>query len=160
MNTSVTSPILSKGSQGAAVKELQTLLNRYVGTPSIGGPIAVDGIFGSTTEARVKLAQFRYLLKSDGIAGLQTWQALRANAAPITTKAILRRGNTGSDVEIVQNLLKQIGLYKSAIDQVFGQNTEAAVREYQRINQLQVDGVVGSKTWKVLETTAIFLTFD
>lgn len=160
MNTSVTSPVLSKGSQGAAVKELQTLLNRHVGTPSIGGPIAVDGIFGSATETRVKTAQFRYLLKSDGIVGPQTWQALRANAAPITTKAVLRRGSTGSDVEIVQNLLKQIGLYKSVVDQVFGQNTEAAVREYQRINQLQVDGVVGSKTWKVLEMTATFLTFD
>jgi peptidoglycan hydrolase-like protein with peptidoglycan-binding domain len=160
MNTSVTSPVLSKGSQGAAVKELQTLINRYVGTPSIGGAIAVDGIFGSATETRVKMAQFRYLLKADGIVGPQTWQALRTNAAPVTAKAILRQGSTGSDVEIVQNLLKQIGLYKSAMDQVFGKNTEAAVREYQRINQLQVDGVVGAKTWKILESTAIFLTFD
>lgn len=160
MNTTVNSPVLQKGSQGAAVRELQTLLNRYVGTQSIGGPIAVDGIFGPTTEERVKTAQYRYLLKRDGIVGSQTWQALRGNAALIATKPILRRGSTGADVEIIQALLKEAGIYKSIVDQIFGQQTETAVRTFQRDRQLQVDGVVGTKTWKALENTAIFLTFD
>ena len=160
MNTTITSPVLQKGSQGAAVKELQTLLNRYVGTGSIGGPIAVDGIFGSVTENRVKTAQYRYLLKRDGIVGAQTWQALRANAAPIAAKPILRRGSTGSDVEIAQGLLKDGGYYKSAVDQIFGQHTEAAVRAFQQARQLQVDGVIGAKTWKAFENLAVFLTFD
>jgi len=160
MSTAITSPILQKGSQGAAVKELQTLLNRHFGTASIGGPIAVDGIFGTITENRVKTAQYRYLLQRDGIVGAQTWQALRANAAPITNKPVLRQGSTGIDVEIVQGLLKEAGYYKSVVDQIFGQNTEAAVRAFQRDRQLQVDGVVGAKTWKALEDLATFLTFD
>lgn len=160
MTTTTSSPVLKKGSQGAAVKELQTLLNRHFSKPAIGLPIAVDGIFGSKTEERVKIAQYRYLLQQDGIVGSQTWQALRTNTAPIAAKPVLRRGSTNMDVAIVQGLLKDIGLYKSAVDQIFGQNTEAAVRDFQRQNQLQVDGVVGAKTWKALENVAIFQTFD
>lgn len=160
MTTITTSPVLKKGSQGDAVKELQKLLNRHFATRSIGGPIVVDGIFGSATESRVKTAQFRYLLQRDGIVGASTWQALRVNAAPIATKPVLRRSSTGIDVEIIQGLLKDSGYYKSVVDQVFGQNTEAAVRAFQRDRQLLVDGIVGAKTWKAFEDLATYLTFD
>ncbi len=160
MTTATTFPILKNGSQGAAVQELQTLLNYYFGIPALGGPIAVDGIFGAVTENRVKIAQYRYLLKQDGIVGSQTWQALRTNTAPIAVKPTLRRGSQGTDVEIIQRLLKDGGFYQSAVDQVFGPQTEASVRAFQRDRRLVGDGVVGPKTWAVFEELAILLTFD
>jgi len=160
MTTSTPLPVLQKGSQGAAVKELQTLLNKYIGMPSIGGPIAIDGIFGNATEARVKLAQYRYLLQMDGIVGKLTWQALKANAALLASKPVLRRNSMGIEVEIVQKLLKEGGYYKSTVDQVFGQNTEKAVQAFQRDRQLVADGIVGLKTWQECEKLAIYLAFD
>lgn len=160
MNAPTTLPVLQKGSQGAAVKELQTLLNKHFGVPSIGGPIVVDGIFGQVTEARVKTAQYRYLLKMDGIVGNLTWKALKANSALTATKPTLRRGSTGSEVEVVQKLLKESGYYKSVIDQIFGQNTENAVKAFQRDRKLTVDGIVGVKTWQEYEKLATYLTFD
>lgn len=160
MTTATTaSPILKKGSQGSAVKELQTLLNRYFSDLSIGGQIAVDGIFGSKTEENVKLVQYRSLLQRDGIVGPQTWQTLRTNRAPVAMKPILRRGSTGIDVGIVQQVLKDAGFYQSIVDQIFGLKTEAAVRAFQRRYELQVDGVVGSKTWSALESEALIQSF-
>lgn len=160
MNTATTSSVLKIGSQGAAVKELQTLLNQYVYSPAMGDRLVVDGIFGAKTESRVKTAQYRYLLQRDGVVGAQTWQALKTNTAPIATKPILRRGSTGVEVEIAQTVLKEGGYYKSTVDQIFGQTTEAAVRAFQHDRQLQVDGVIGLKTWKALEALATYLTID
>ena len=53
----------------------------------------------------------------------------------------LQRGSKGEDVKKVQNFL---GI---TADGDFGPNTEAAVREYQSENGLNVDGIVGSQTW-------------
>lgn len=160
MNTATTSPVLKIGSQGAAVKELQTLLNLHVYSAAMGDRLVVDGIFGAKTEDRVKTAQYRYLLQRDGVVGAQTWQALKTNTAPIATKPALRRGSTGVEVEIAQTVLREGGYYKSTVDKNFGQNTEAAVRAFQHDRQLQVDGVIGLKTWQALENLATFLTFD
>jgi len=56
----------------------------------------------------------------------------------------LRRGSRGSLVERVQALL---GLEK---DGIFGPNTEAAVRAFQRAGDLVPDGIIGPKTWAAL----------
>ncbi len=56
----------------------------------------------------------------------------------------LRRGSRGSPVEQIQGLL---GLEQ---DGIFGPNTEAAVRAFQRNADLVPDGIVGPKTWAVL----------
>ncbi|WP_213980859.1 N-acetylmuramoyl-L-alanine amidase [Sphingomonas sp. dw_22] len=57
----------------------------------------------------------------------------------------LRRGARGPMVELLQGLLslKQDG--------VFGPNTEAALRAFQRSAKLVPDGIAGPKTWAVLE---------
>lgn len=57
----------------------------------------------------------------------------------------LRRGSQGSEVKRLQRLL---GI---AQDGIFGAYTEKAVRELQLKHGLSVDGVVGSKTWALLE---------
>lgn len=66
-------PVLRKGSTGAAVKELQELLN----TDSRYGGLKVDGIFGSDTLSSVRAFQADSGLTPDGIVGPLTWAALQ-----------------------------------------------------------------------------------
>jgi peptidoglycan hydrolase-like protein with peptidoglycan-binding domain len=62
------------------------------------------------------------------------------------TLRILSKGSHGGDVRSLQRLLRG-GL---AVDGVFGDATDAAVRNFQRTNHLGIDGVVGSATWTTL----------
>ncbi len=84
-------PVLSKGSSGQDVKNLQRYLNDigYGHDPSSGKYLAVDGQFGSLTEAAVIRLQEDtkndglYRGEVDGIVGPQTWaviEMLDANA--------------------------------------------------------------------------------
>ncbi|MTE19444.1 hypothetical protein F0L17_09950 [Streptomyces sp. TRM43335] len=43
------------------------------------------------------------------------------------------------------------GFYHGALDGLFGPQTLAAVKEFQRRNGLVVDGIVGPRTWGELE---------
>lgn len=58
-------------------------------------------------------------------------------------------GDTGNGVREVQNGLFLLG-YPVKIDGQFGPITDQYVRVFQANNNLLVDGVVGSKTWKAL----------
>ncbi|MEA4988271.1 MAG: peptidoglycan-binding protein [Anaerovorax sp.] len=66
----------------------------------------------------------------------------------------LRLGGFGQDVSIIQHELNRISqnypsIPKIVNDQpgIFGAETEAAVKQFQKIFHLTVDGVVGSSTW-------------
>jgi len=61
---------IRNGSSGSDVRECQSLLTEA------GYPTAVDGIFGSGTEAQVKKFQGANGLVADGIVGTATWGAL------------------------------------------------------------------------------------
>lgn len=58
-------------------------------------------------------------------------------------------GSKGSDVTELQKLLNNNG-YNLSVDGVFGANTQAAVKDYQKKNSLAVDGIVGNNTWGAL----------
>jgi lipoprotein-anchoring transpeptidase ErfK/SrfK len=55
------------------------------------------------------------------------------------------------DVAAVQRQLADLGLYVGAADGVQGQQTTAAVMAFQKINEIQVDGVIGPQTLGALE---------
>lgn len=65
----------------------------------------------------------------------------------------LRNGSSGEYVVVLQTMLNRISRNYPAIpkinpvDGIFGPQTEQAVREFQRIFNLNVDGVVGRATW-------------
>lgn len=55
---------------------------------------------------------------------------------------ILKKGSSGDDVKYLQTALKNNG-YDLDADGIYGSKTQAAVRDYQSKNNLQVDGIAG-----------------
>ena len=81
------------------------------------------------------------------------------NDAPVDSVTLsappvpLKKGDTGRDVENLQIRLNRISANYPAIPKIpeadgfFGQSTEDAVTEFQRIFNLTPDGIVGKATW-------------
>ena len=67
----ISDPVLQQGSSGAAVVNLQNLLNKF------NSGLKVDGDFGAATRAAVVAFQSKNSLTADGIVGKQTWMVLR-----------------------------------------------------------------------------------
>lgn len=63
---------------------------------------------------------------------------------------VLKRGSTGSDVRTLQTKLKNWGYYTGSVDGIYGSQTVNAVKYFQRVNGLTVDGVVGKNTLNAL----------
>lgn len=61
----------------------------------------------------------------------------------------IQYGASGDDVKELQRRLNANG-FQLDVDGVWGDNTESAVRKYQKQNGLAVDGIVGSNTWASL----------
>lgn len=78
-------------------------------------------------------------------------------AKPTATKqpssGALRNGSTGQNVRNLQQKLKNLGYYSGSVDGDFGDGTESALREFQRVNGLSVDGVAGSRTLSALNSS-------
>lgn len=62
----------------------------------------------------------------------------------------LREGNKGTQVRILQWRLSDLGYACGTIDGIFGAKTKKAVKEYQKANGLEADGIAGPKTWAAL----------
>lgn len=80
------------------------------------------------------------------LAGLMIWRGGDA----FGQNRNLYWGSSGSDVTKVQAQLNRWGYYNGPIDGYYSGATFRAVKEFQRKNGLQVDGVVGPRTWAAL----------
>ena len=65
-------------------------------------------------------------------------------------EATSRYGSRGSEVRQIQTKLKNWGYYKGSVDGIYGSQTVAAVKSFQKKNGLTVDGIAGSKTLKAM----------
>jgi peptidoglycan hydrolase-like protein with peptidoglycan-binding domain len=133
-------PLTKKGDTAHPVLTLQHLLRAQKQT------VAVDGQFGTKTEAAVKAFQKAKSLAADGIAGPKTWAAI-----VITVK----KGSTGDAVRGVQEEFQFRNLSGDPtqgpqIDGIFGPVTDTAVRDFQDALEIAVDGIVGPVTWRAL----------
>ncbi|MCZ0755868.1 peptidoglycan-binding domain-containing protein [Anoxybacillus sp. J5B_2022] len=146
---------LKLGDKGTFVKEIQQDLIR------VGFPLpkyGADGAFGEETENAVMAFQKQYGLHVDGIVGQETLakltevvnQKLRQEAFPLPNK-VLKKGDKGEDVKMVQRALKHLGFDPKGIDGVYGEQTEDAVRRFQSMYAaLQDDGIYGPNTRKFM----------
>jgi LysM repeat protein len=105
----------------------------------------IDGIAGPRTAAAVTAFQRKHGLPV-GVANARTRRALGPLGVPLFGSRILRRGDFGWDVSVLQFLLTRRGIYSGALDGYMGKETTAALRHYQQLMHLAVDAVVGPRT--------------
>ena len=80
---------------------------------------------------------------------------------PTPDKPTLRRGDQGPYVTLAQTELINRGydLGSWGADGKFGAATEKAVRQFQQDWGLSVDGIIGPKTWAMLDSTPVKVTY-
>ena len=93
-------------------------------------------------------AQRRKLMAS--LAVIFAVNILIITLAQSAQAATYRQGSSGEAVRTIQTKLQRWGYYDGAIDGIFGSETTAAVKEFQRKNGLAVDGIVGPRTLDAL----------
>ena len=171
ITTSYPGTPLRRGTTGPSVVTIQTALNRISQSyPAIPKIPAVDGIFGSRTEAAVRKFQEVFNLAPDGIVGPSTWYALVRIFVAVTRLAELRsegqrfyanswattdpieQGDRGIKVEHLQYMLSVLSAYipeipPLTIDGIFGNATRSAVIAAQRRFGLPQTGIVDFTTW-------------
>ncbi len=111
------------------------------------GPI--DAIAGPQTVRATKAFQRRAGLVADGRAGPSTRRALGPLGTPVFGRRTLRRGLFGWDVSVLQYMLARRGTLVPVYG-FFDRATERALRRYQRMRRLAVDGVAGPVTLSAL----------
>ena len=162
--------VLSLGSNGLGVSNLQyflAYLSRFYSTIT---PVAIDGSFGNQTRQSVISAQNTFGLSEDGVVGEETWNAIYNAYRGIVSEIPLRyvEGNVlpfpgiilriGSDNDAVLLLQQYINVIAQVYPEVntveltgyFGAQTDNAVKSLQRISGLEANGVVGAITWNAI----------
>ena len=65
-------------------------------------------------------------------------------------EALSKYGSRGQEVTTIQTKLKRWGYYNGNIDGIYGSQTLAAVKWFQRKNGLAVDGIAGTNTLRAM----------
>ena len=168
--------VLSEGSRGEHVLELQFILNiiaqYYEDVPAV----IQDGVFGSGLKNAVMAFQRAFGLHPDGVVGPATWNKLYAlyhgidRNVPIPPSppspptppthppfpgTLLRVGSRNNHVRLMQQYLSDLRrAYPSlpfiAVDGIFGPQTQGAVIAFQRMFGLTADGIIGPITWNAI----------
>ena len=126
--------LLKNGSTGSDVGVIQNNL-KILGYD----PFIIDCIFGERTENAVKKFQSSYGLAVDGIVGDRTFSKLIC------------------EIKDIQTALNKHG-YDLIIDGIAGLNTYSSLTEFQELNNLMVDGIVGPSTRSNLFSSEISST--
>lgn len=167
---------LRLGSAGNEVATLQMQLNRISNNyPAIPKIPNINGVFGETTEDAVREFQRIFNLTVDGIVGQATWYKIKyiynsvrrlgelssegialEEVLPFFGATALGPGSTGEAVRVVQFYLAVIGYFNEelpviAVDGIYGPETTEAVKAFQTLYGLTVDGIVGRNTWNALQ---------
>ncbi len=120
---------------------------------------SLGGNYGELTTAAVKGFQKANSLSVSGKADTETRKLL--NSGKGVTKAeydkkmataTLEKGDSGEQVKKVQTQLKKLGYFDGSLGGNFGDITVSAVKEFQKANDLTVNGKADTKTRKLLNS--------
>ena len=159
-----------RGDIGVNVSFLQVSLNRISQNYPAIPKVPVDAIFGEATENAVQAFQSIFSLAVDGIVGRATWYAIvMLYTAVLKLGELQSQGQTfygysweypeqilpgeqGAKVTHLQYMLSVISQFNSAVQQppvsgYFGDETQAAVRSFQRAYALPETSTVDRAVW-------------
>lgn len=141
--------MLRRGATGPAVAEVRDRLVRLGFLPiNTGGQE-----FDRATDTAVRAFQQARGIDVDGIVGPNTFRHLEEARWRLGDRVLWYSAShlhTGDDVEDLQRRLSDLGFTLGRIDGIFGANTDAALREFQRNVGLPVDGTCGTTTVQAL----------
>lgn len=143
------------------------IFDNYLRRPGFVEPLAAKFCNGTTVTCEGLSQWGSQNLATQGYNSTQILRSYYGNVEIVTDAPIrgittsypgraLRRGTTGPSVVTVQVSLNRISQNYPAIpkipsaDGIFGARTEAAVRVFQEVAGLEVDGIVGKATWYAL----------
>jgi peptidoglycan hydrolase-like protein with peptidoglycan-binding domain len=85
------------------------------------------------------------------LSQMETQEATAAKINPSEEVQEIKKDIVGSPSnQDIQTALKNAGFYDGEIDGKIGPKTRNAIMEFQKKNNLEVDGIIGQKTWEVL----------
>jgi peptidoglycan hydrolase-like protein with peptidoglycan-binding domain len=104
-----------------------------------------SGYNGRTWTKHGKLPYLTYEVESEK-------PAVKKEEECVVNIKMLQKGSKGDSVKALQTLLIGYGYScgKWGADGDFGAGTDGAVKAYQKAKGLEVDGIVGTNTWKKL----------
>lgn len=70
--------------------------------------------------------------------------------APDSVETLSKYGSSGAEVRAIQQALKERGLFSADVTGYYGEQTQKAVRSFQKQQGLTVDGIAGPATLKAL----------
>lgn len=146
--------VLRRGDHGPAVAEVRTTLAGLgllpAADPSAAGRPA---LYDADVEHAVSTFQQQRGLITDGVVGPATYRALRDATYQLGARPLaylVSAPVTGDDVMTLQERLLELGFDAGRANGVFGAQTEAALRNFQRDYGLTVDGICGPQTLRAL----------
>ena len=150
---------------GSISRIVDSIFSNYLRRQGFIEPLAAKFCNGTTVTCEGLSQWGSQNLAQQGLNSVQILRRYYGNNIEIVTNAPvrgyvpsypgtpLRRGSRGPDVVQMQVMLNRIGQNYPAIprinpvDGIFGQQTENAVRAFQRIFNLTEDGIVGKSSW-------------
>ena len=140
----VAAAALGRGDSGEEVRDLQLRLGRV----GHAVPASEVGQFGDATEAAVRAFQDARGITVDGVCGAETWGALVESEFTLGDRMLYFRRPMlrGDDVAQLQRSLNAMGFDAGREDGILGEQTAAAVGEFQRNTGLAVDAICGPAT--------------
>lgn len=140
--------LIGRGQRGERVLDVQRRL------AALGHTIPTEerASFGPGTDEAVRGFQQARGLVVDGIVGPDTWRELVEASWRLGDRVLYLSGPhlRGDDVRELQDRLATFGFDAGRVDGIFGPQTAAAVREFQRNYGLPPDGIVGADTLRAL----------
>jgi peptidoglycan hydrolase-like protein with peptidoglycan-binding domain len=129
-----------------AIQQILQSLGYFNTTPS--------GFYGPITEGAVRRFQGDRGITTNGLVGQTTLSYLLGLVPPPQpptipsppSNAILSFGDSGPEVGLVQQRLKNLGYYFGLINNFFDANTQQAVLQFQQANNITPNGRVGPTT--------------
>ncbi|WP_081412178.1 peptidoglycan-binding protein [Alicyclobacillus herbarius] len=123
---------------------------------SSGGGLPANKVTTGSSSGSTKNGSSSSETKTSGSSSAHSGTSSKSSTHPPYPGHYLVNGSHGSDVKTLQTRLNQLGYHAGTVDGVFGKQTLAAVKSFQKNNKLTVDGVVGVQTWdKLFSSTAV-----
>lgn len=153
------------------IYDLQRFLRRLQLAQGAPAPLVPDGIFGPETTAALRAFQRQHRLPPSGQADYDTWTALYAAYAQLSTQdqlaetvaffppdaqAVLKQGGKGPAILVLQLMLDGTAAHFSsdvpapAPTGSYDAETTASVQQFQRAAGLPDTGITDFATWNAL----------